>query len=49
MIGVVSWKSTQENVVSMFTGLDCSSSAPAEFPLTAYTAAIQLPVDSPLM
>ena len=49
MYGVGSWKSTHVNVVPMFTGLDCASSAPAEFPLTAYNAAMQFPVDAPSM
>ena len=47
--GVGSWKSTHVNVVPMFTGLDWASSAPAEFPLTAYKAVMQFPEDAPLV
>ena len=49
VVGVVSWKSTYEYVVPMFTVLDCSSKAPAEPPLTAYNAVIAFPGDVPSM
>ena len=47
--GVGSWKSIHENVVPMFTALDCSSRAPAEPPLTAYSDAMAFPDDAPSM
>ena len=45
--GVGSWKSTHEYVVPMFTELDCSSNAPAIFPLAAYSAAMAFPDEDP--
>ena len=45
--GVGRGKSTHEKVVPMFTDFDCSSRAPAVFPLTAYIAAIAFPADVP--
>ena len=47
--GVDSWKSTHEYVVPMFMEVDWASSVPGEFPLTAYSAAVAFPDDSPLM
>jgi len=49
VVGVCSWKSTHEKVVPMLTGLDCSSNAPAEPPLTAYNAVMAFPGDVPSM
>ena len=49
VVGVVSWKSTHENVVPMFTELDCASSVPGEFPFDAYSAALAVPDAAPLM
>jgi hypothetical protein len=47
--GVGSWKSIHEKVVPMFTALDCSSKAPADPPLTAYSAAMTFPDVAPSM
>ena len=47
--GVGSWKSTHENVVPMFAALDCSNSASADPPLTAYSAAMAFPDVAPSM
>ena len=49
MYDVVSLKSTHEKAVPMFTELDCASSVVAEFPLTAYRAAVAFPDEAPLM
>ncbi len=37
------------NVVPMFMGLDCSSRAPAEFPLATYSAVMAFPDVVPAM
>jgi hypothetical protein len=47
--GVGSWKSTHEKLVPMLTAEDCCSSAPAEPPLVAYSAAMAFPDDAPSM
>ena len=47
MYGVGSWKSTHEKLVPMLTDLDCTSKAPAEPPLTTYSAAMAFPGDVP--